>query len=188
MRARVIATADTEQAAQALAQEVQVSTDGGQVRATGPERGDRRSGWHVSFEVWVPGKADVTVRTRNGGISIADVSGTLLVEAVNGGVSLSRLSGDVRGTTVNGGISVELGRDRWQGAGLDARTTNGGLRLKVPDGYSCQLGLSTVNGRMRADFPMTVQGRLGHRLDLPLGRGGAPVRLTTTNGGVHVTR
>jgi hypothetical protein len=188
VRARVVATAETQAAADALVREVKVSTDGGRVSATGPERSGERRGWHVSFEVRVPSRANVSARTSNGGISIANVAGTVGFDAVNGGVTLSRVSGDVRGKTVNGGVTVELAGDHWEGAGLDARTTNGGVRIKVPDGYSCQLAVATVNGGVHSDFPLTVQGRIDRKLDVPLGNGGAPVRVTTTNGGVHLTR
>ena len=95
---------------------------------------------------------------------------------------------DVKGTTVNGGVSVELAGAGWEGAGLDARTTNGGVKVKLPDGYACQLAVSTVNGGVRTDFPLTVQGRVDRRLDVALNGGGAPIRITTTNGGVHLTR
>lgn len=188
VRARVVAMAETQADAEALAREVRIGTDGGRVSATGPDRASGRRGWHVSFEVWVPTRADVTAKTANGGISIADVSGTVGFEAVNGGVTLSRVGGDVRGQTVNGGVHVELAGERWNGKGLEARTTNGGVRVKVPEAYSCQLAVSTVNGRVRTDFPLTVQGHLDRSIDLPLGQGGAPVRIVTTNGGVHLTR
>ncbi len=100
----------------------------------------------------MPAKANVTARTANGGISMSNVSGTLGFDAVNGGVTLSRVSGDVKGKTVNGGVNVELDGEHWEGAGLDARTTNGGVSVKVPDGYSCQLAVTTVNGGVRSDF------------------------------------
>lgn len=193
VRARVVAYGDTQADADALVKQVQVSTEGGRVTTSGPERqsergrGSRR-GWHVSFEVWTPSKANVSARTTNGGISIADVTGTVGFDAVNGGVTLSRVAGDVRGQTVNGGVNVVLSGDRWEGSGLEARTTNGGVRVTVPDGYSCQLSVATVNGGVRTDFPLTVQGRIDKRLELPLGSGGAPVRISTTNGGVHLTR
>lgn len=190
VRARVVAMAGNQADADAILRQVQVSTEGGTVTARGPERvpGAGRPGWHVSFEVWTPSKADVAARTTNGGIAIADVSGTLGFDAVNGGVTLTRVSGDVKGATINGGVNIELAGAQWEGRGLEARTTNGGVRLKVPEGYSCQLSVATVNGGVRADFPVAVQGRLDKRVDVPLGSGGAPVRISTTNGGVHLTR
>ena len=105
---------------------------------------------------------------------MSNVSGTLGFDAVNGGVTLSHVSGDVKGKTVNGGVNVELAGERWEGAGLDARTTNGGVSIKVPDGYSCQFAVTTVNGGVHSDFPLTVQGRLDKNIDVTLGKGGAP--------------
>jgi hypothetical protein len=60
--------------------------------------------------------------------------------------------------------------------------------VTVPEGYSCNLSVATVNGGVRTDFPVTISGRLDKRLDVPLGDGGAPVRIATTNGGVHLRR
>ena len=45
-----------------------------------------------------------------------------------------------------------------------------------------------MNGGISLDFPVTVQGRIGHSLDIELGEGGATVRATTTNGGVRIVR
>ena len=64
---------------------------------------------------------------RNGGISIADVSGRIDFSALNGGVVLKRVGGAVRGSTTNGGLVIELTGDRWDGDSLDVSTTNGGI-------------------------------------------------------------
>ena len=44
----------------------------------------------------------------------------------------------------------------------------------------------TVNGGVDIDFPVTVQGKIGRRITTDLGRGGATIRLMTTNGGVDI--
>jgi hypothetical protein len=41
---------------------------------------------------------------------------------------------------------------------------------------------------MNIDFPVTVQGRIGHELSTTLGDGGALVRAETTNGAVRISR
>ena len=48
----------------------------------------------------------------------------------------------------------------------------------------------TVNGGLRIDFPITVQGELTGRrgLSTTLGAGGPLIRARTTNGGVTVRR
>ena len=39
---------------------------------------------------------------------------------------------------------------------------------------------------LRVDRPITVQGRLGRDIDTNLGKGGAPLRVTTSNGSLTV--
>jgi leucyl aminopeptidase (aminopeptidase T) len=60
--------------------------------------------------------------------------------------------------------------------------------MSVPENYSAHLETSTVNGSVNVDFPVTVQGRINKQIALNLGSGGATVRATTTNGGVHLKR
>ena len=191
VRARVVAYAGSRDAARSLASEVRVTTSGGRVRAEGPDNG-RNENWSVSFDLQVPRDARLTLNTVNGGISIYDFRGEARFQARNGGVSLAEVSGDIRGETVNGALNVELSGDRWDGAGLDVETRNGGVRMSLPENYSAQLETGTVNGALRIDFPVTVQGlitgRSNRRIVTTLGSGGPRIRAITTNGGVTVSR
>ena len=58
--------------------------------------------------------------------------------------------------------------------------------LDIPRGYNAQLETGTVNGGVNIDFPITVQGSIGHRITTKLGNGGPRIRATTTNGGVRI--
>lgn len=191
VRARVVTYARTDSDARALASEVRVTTSGGRVRADGPNNG-RNESWSVSFDVQVPRDAQLTLNTVNGGISIYDFRGSARFQARNGGVSLSQIGGDIRGETVNGGVNVDLSGDRWEGAGLDVETRNGGVRMFLPAGYSAELETGTVNGGLNIDFPVTVQGlitgRQNRRITTTLGSGGPRIRAITTNGGVTISR
>ncbi len=189
IRARVVAHADTEQEARQLAAGVRVETGGGQVRAQGPERvGGSGSHWSVSYEIMAPQNAQLALNTRNGGISIRDLRGTVRFRARNGGIRLENVAGEIRGETTNGGVNVDLSGDRWDGSGLDVQTRNGGVRLDVPSNYSAELETGTTNGRINIDFPVTVQGRIGRHLTTTLGSGGPRIRVMTTNGGVQIRR
>lgn len=185
--ARVWAQARSESRAQELVEEIRLRADDGRLSADGPDT-DRREGWGVNWVVSVPHETDLDIDTHNGGISVTDVRGRMRFEAMNGGVHLERLAGDVEGRTTNGGLRIELEGERWQGEGLDVETFNGGVSVYVPEGYSAQFVTSTVNGGIDLDFPVTVRGRLGRRLDVALGDGGPMVRAVTTNGGVRVAR
>jgi DUF4097 and DUF4098 domain-containing protein YvlB len=94
----------------------------------------------------------------------------------------------VEGHTTNGGLHLELASDHWDGDRCDVSTTNGGVTIRVPAGYSAHLETGTVNGGVRIEFPVTVQGEINRHLAVDLGSGGKLVRATTTNGGVRVER
>lgn len=184
--ARIETHSRSRVAARSIAEDIRISTDG-RIRAEGPDR-TRRSMWSVSYVIYAPRRMDLDLETLNGGIAVADVDGTMRLRATNGGLSLDGVSGDVRGETRNGGLNIRLDGSRWRGAGLDVRTSNGGVELYVPSGYSAQLETGTVNGGFSVDFPIQVQGRLSHRLTTTLGDGGPTVRAVTTNGGVSIRR
>lgn len=187
VRARVQTGAPTAAEAEALGKQVRIETSGSKIYASGPES-RRDYHWDVSYEVFVPRRADLSVETHNGGISIADVNGRIDFSALNGGVVLKRVGGTVKGSTTNGGLVIELAGDRWDGETLDVSTTNGGINMSVPENYSAHLETGTVNGSVNFDFPVSLQGRLTKQIALNLGSGGATVKAMTTNGGVHVKR
>jgi hypothetical protein len=184
--AKVAAHGADEAEARDLAARVQIETDG-TIRARGPAARSKRH-WHVSYRLSVPRHADLDLEADNGGIHISDVSGTIRFRTVNGGVHLDGVGGDVSGRTVNGGLHVRLAGAGWEGAGLDARTSNGGVSLAVGEDYRGHLETGTVNGDIDADFPVTMQGRISKSLTLDLAGGGPPLRLHTTNGGVRLRR
>ena len=189
VRAVVRAYARDDSAAAALLREVRVDLSAATVSADGPET-RRRASWSVSYEVSVPRRSDVRAETVNGPVSASEVTGQIELETVNGPVALRGVGGDVRARAENGPLVVELSGTRWEGAGLDAETHNGPATLLIPDGYSARLETGTVNGPMRLDVPITVQGRLGRmkRITTTLGAGGPPVRVVTTNGPLTVQR
>jgi DUF4097 and DUF4098 domain-containing protein YvlB len=92
----------------------------------------------------------------------------------------------VRAHSTNGPVEAEV---------LDLReeitlgTTNGALRLRLPDGTGADLDASTTNGSIRldADTNLVPEGRRKNRLRGDLAGGGPSVRLRTTNGSISIT-
>jgi hypothetical protein len=187
MRAKIQAAAPTEAEAKEMVSQVRIETAAANIFASGPaSRNDRW--WSVSYEVFVPRRSNLSLKTNNGGISIVDVNGQLQFGALNGGVHLKRVGGSVKGGTTNGGLHVELTGDRWDGEALDVSTTNGGVSMSIPENYSAHLETGTVNGHLNIDFPVMVQGKITKELAVNLGSGGATIRAMTTNGGVRIRR
>ena len=180
-------SAGNDDEAEAMARQVRIETGGGHVRAEGPSTRGRRS-WSVSYHVYVPRQSNLEAVTKNGGVSAQLVEGTMDFRATNGGISLDQVGGDIRAETTNGGVNARLAGNTWKGRGLDLRTTNGGVNVSIPRGYNARLETGTVNGGMTVDFPITVRGRIGRRVETQLGSGGPLVRAITTNGGVKISQ
>jgi DUF4097 and DUF4098 domain-containing protein YvlB len=188
LEARVITQESSTEKAQALLKQVKVLTDG-TIRAEGPSfNGWFGSSWYVNFRLHVPRHLAAQLHSENGGIDISSIDGQIDAETTNGGLTLHDLGGKVHATTVNGGLDVTLKGTKWQGEGLYAKSTNGGVTVKAPDRYSAHLVASTVNGGISVDFPITVHGAIRNHLDTQLGQGGPTIEVQTTNGGVTIDR
>jgi hypothetical protein len=195
LRAKIMTQADEEGEAQRLASEVRVLTDG-TIRAQGPSRADgSRRSWWVSYRLDVPENATLSLESTNGGIHLVNLSGDVKFTTTNGGLHLKDLGGKVNGRTTNGGVHVELAGSQWQGEGHDLATTNGGIHLSLPSGYTAHLDVGTTNGRVHANVPglqieeeddSRGRRRRARNVSAELGRGGPPIRIRTTNGGVHL--
>ena len=181
LRVKIVASGASVEEARARAAAVRIETDG-TIRAVATEG----KAW-ASFRLEVPRASLLNLTSHNGGINLESLSGTVEARTTNGGVHLERMAGKVTARTQNGGVHVDLEGDSWDGEGLDVQTSNGGVHLEVPADYNAHLVTSTVNGRIHA--PAALRERFdGKRLDTELGRGGAPVRIETRNGGVHVNQ
>ena len=191
VRACIQAWGTSEEVARSLVSSVTISTSG-TIRADAPTERD----WSVSYQILVPRNTNLSLKAQNGGISIVGVEGALEFETMNGGVHLFDVAGDVRGRTTNGGVHVALAGSSWKGSGLDVTTTNGGVHLQIPDTYAANIETGTTNGGFHSNIPalnVTQEdvkgGERRHRptkLNTALNGGGAPIRLLTTNGGIHI--
>lgn len=169
-----------------LVRAVEIGT-GTTIEASGPPS-RRGNVWSASFELRVPRATALRLRASNGGIQLQDLTGDVNARTTNGGLTIVGGAGRVQGTTTKGGLRLELTGQAWDGAGVELRTTNGGVRVRVPEGYAADLEVGTVNGGMKLEIPVLVQGRVDRRLRTQLGAGGALIRATTKNGGVVVQR
>ena len=188
IEARVVATADNEARAKEIASGVRIDAVSDKVTADGPSGLGRQESWHVSYRVAVPTQTSLQLKSSNGGISVADVEGRIEARTVNGGVKFTNLAGEVMGRTSNGGVEVDLNGSTWVGAGLDVETSNGGVRIRIPEQYSARLEAGTLNGGFDIDFPLTVQGKVDREIAANIGAGGPLIRVRTHNGGLKVSK
>lgn len=145
--------------------------------------GERRSGYHVTydFKLRIPADASFDVRT------------------VNGGMTLQGIAGAGRASTVNGGVRVVYTKNP-PGA-VAVETINGDVDVTLRRGLSADLRMKTMNGGMYTDFDVTplpaeppVQERRNGKFvfrtqdvaRVRAGAGGPELSFKTLNGNIFV--
>ena len=174
LRAKVYSRASTTERAEAISDGIEIETDN-RIEADIPNLNEGRRDKEsvtVSYQLFIPRESNLSLKTHNGGVRITNINGEVDFNVLNGGVKLTDMAGWVEGHTTNGGIEVSLAGTSWEGEGMDIRTTNGGVKINVPDAYSAQLETGTVNGSMKIDFPITVNGKINKSISTQLGDGG----------------
>jgi len=141
----------------------------------------------VDFTVQVPAGIGLVASTVNGSIDAnglkSDVTGT----TVNGSVDVTT-SGSARATTVNGSIHADMDRAVWPN-GARFTTVNGEVTLRLPAAVNADVRLSTVNGGIKSDFPVTIGNEPGPKhAEGVFGAGGQRLDVTTVNGGISLLR
>src|SRR5215831_18084388 len=67
------------------------------------------------------------------------------------------------------------------------KSVNGSVNLGLPSSPNADVSVSTVNGGITTDFPLTEQGKfMSHHIDGKLGNGGTRIELHNVNGSVHI--
>ena len=195
---KTVERAGADEAKSALAQlKVDIQQHGNTVsiRTESPERHSGSfwdlilGNWNaasVRYEVSVPRSMKVDVDDTNGAIEVSGVNGTFKLETTNGHIQLTRCGGAVDLETTNGRIEADL-------LTLDAQannrieTTNGRIEITVPATLRAEVDAATTNGSVNSELPITTRtfGRNELRGSVN-GGGGAPLKLRTTNGSIHI--
>jgi len=140
----------------------------------------------VEFVVKVPADAKVTASTVNGSLEITDIGGDVEAATVNGSISARSLKGSVEASTVNGSITAQGAA---VGDGVRYSSVNGSITITLPEATGAELDLSTVNGRITTEHPVTLDGTISRRrVKATMGKGGPPIRASTVNGSVTVKK
>lgn len=166
---------------------------------------ERTWGATVSFEVTMPPALELDVRTDNGQIDVVGITGDceiktdngairavaatnkLSVAATNGSLTVESPAGEIQLSTTNGAIRGSL-TNRKAVAGKIA-TENGEIRVALAETAGTRVECRTANGRIKNELPLTAVDKKGKsRLAGELSGGGDPLKITSTNGGITLTR
>ncbi len=151
------------------------------------------------------------VNTFSGDVDIANVAGDVEISTINGDVKANELRGDVDVTAVSGDIELRAvtakvvrakttsGDVTYDGAidpngRYELSSHSGDLRLHVPRDASAQLSISTWNGAVDSDFPITLKpGEHGIGISnaksftFQIGGGAAHISADTFSGDISIS-
>jgi hypothetical protein len=141
----------------------------------------------VEYKIHVPRRALLeTIATVNGNVRVTDVDGGGQLRTVNGDVEVYDCAGGFSARSTNGSVHEEL--QRLTAKALSLETVNGSVLLAIPANAGAQLDAQSLNGEIRTQKPMMMNGSFGHgSFRGKLGAGGAPLRIRTVNGVIQIS-
>src|SRR5713101_2226684 len=141
----------------------------------------------VEYTVHVPHCAHVEhLGTVNGTLRVSGIERVEDLRTVNGNIEVFEGGGSVHARTTNGNVHLELLHVQDKDGAI-AETTNGSVLLAVPADTQADLETKCLNGNFSSELPVAFESTLTPReMHGKLGRGGAPIRLHTVNGGIRL--
>jgi DUF4097 and DUF4098 domain-containing protein YvlB len=126
---------------------------------------------------------DLEISTSNAKICCSCTRGRVIARSSNGKIELEDHRGSVDASTSNGLIHAEL--EELGSEGVQLATSNGRIVLELPDEVDADVDIRVDNGIIRNDRELckAVRERSG-QLRGRLGRGGALIKLRTSNGSI----
>lgn len=149
------------------------------------------SGHEIKWTIRVPKGVSVDLRTVNGGVKLAGLTGDVRARSTNGGVTGEGIqSSNVDAAVTNGGVEIELASVPGASGSIELESVNGGVTLTLPGDSSADITARCVNGGISINgLTLDIIGEQNRRkVEGKLNGGGTRVVLETTNGGVRLNR
>lgn len=173
------------------------------IRTRHPKRWRSKDGVSVSFTVYLPTEAELSLETGMGSIDVAGIDGRQVLDSCMGSIEVKEVNGDLKLHTGMGSIKVReatgsLDLDTGMGEididinekvqdEIYAHTGMGSITLELPEDTDAEISASTGMGKVSSNLPITVRGTLtGSSLKGELGKGGPTIKLSTGMGGIRL--
>jgi DUF4097 and DUF4098 domain-containing protein YvlB len=189
VHAERIAKASTDEAAKQLLTKIEivetVKPDSLRLETRAP-KSFGRGGAEVKYSLKVPAGLSIRVKNTNGTISLTGLANAVDVATTNGGVHGENLAGTVKASTTNGGVDLTIAK--LGEGGLSAETTNGGVSVEIPADSKANVTAHVLNGGIGIENLKleTVGDQTRRHVEGRINGGGAPIDLSTTNGGISL--
>ncbi|MBN2589657.1 MAG: DUF4097 family beta strand repeat protein [Sedimentisphaerales bacterium] len=125
--------------------------------------------------------------THNGKVSVNNISGITDLGTHNGKIEAKEISGDINFVSHNGKVEAVFSQAAEPDCDIIMVTHNGGIELTAPQNYSAKVNVSTHNGHIDTELPITVLGKFSNnKLVGTIGDAQGNTELTTHNGSIKI--
>ncbi len=134
-------------------------------------------------------EGNVQANTASGDMEITQVHGNVQVNAASGDIKVLNAAGMVSAKTASGDVDVELTRIEGTGE-LKFASASGDVTVKAPAQLDALVDMTTANGSIKTDFPLTVEDLQDHgkKAHGQLGSGAVQMKISTASGDIKLVR
>lgn len=136
----------------------------------------------ATFVLDVPQESNLSLDVGYAPLEVENVRGKLDLRADHGPLTARDVGGEVRARVTYGPLLVDVGTQKWVGAGLDAEADYGPVTLRVPRNFNADLEIGALHGPFDIDFPLTLTRFDRSLISTKLGTGGPRVHAVARYG------
>jgi len=134
-------------------------------------------------------KGDIRLHTGDGSIEARSLDGKVDALSGDGHISLDGRFDGLQIRTNDGHVDARLQGGSKMASAWTIQTGDGGIDLRVPEGFQADLDASSGDGRITLDIPLTVAGSVSKsKVRGQLNGGGPALTLRTGDGSIRIER
>jgi hypothetical protein len=134
-------------------------------------------------------KGSIRLSTGDGAINASDLDGKCEAVSGDGRIRLSGRFDDLRAKSGDGSIEVEARQGSKLNSSWNIRSGDGGIEVALPGDLSADLDVTTGDGHIASDIPVTVEGIISKsRVHGKMNGGGQELIIHTGDGSIHLRR
>lgn len=156
-------------------------------------------------EVRMPREGDLKIESVDGAITVDALKGDLRAHSTDGAVTVTHFDGqcDVSSTdgslraegrfdalnleTTDGKVLARVADGSKMNSAWNIRSVDGSLEVLLPRDFQANIRASTVDGHIKLDLPVTVQGEIGKsKVRGTMNGGGQELTLKSTDGSIRL--
>ncbi len=132
----------------------------------------------------------ITAHVSDGEMRILGAQGEVDARSSDGSMTLDGTFKSLNVKSSDGSVEIAVRPGSVMARPWSVSTSDGGIQMRLPDGFSAELDIRTSDGSIRIDHPITLAGGIvsKHHVTGKLNGGGTPLHIQASDGSVHITK